>query len=282
MKKKLYTIGDVSNICGINKRNLRFYDDKGLIVPSSRDESNNYRYYSEEDVMDAIIVKELRKKGLKISEMKDILKKRNLSSLEETLSSTIKSLEKELSQLQKQLEYTKNKYDSVYECLSIYEDVEKNGPSISIGERESNYVIYTKYKSRTIASELFWDRLVELDNLAEDLKVDIVGPFTAIFHEHYFSQFFFEEGLLEVFYPVSPPDFEHENIKKVNGYKEISTIYIGEYKNALQTYVDLINYAESQKIEIIGHSMEEYLCDFPQGLNEKNSITRISFPIKLG
>ena len=43
--KKHYSIGEVSEICNVTRKALRFYDKIGMIVPDEIGE-NNYRYYS--------------------------------------------------------------------------------------------------------------------------------------------------------------------------------------------------------------------------------------------
>ena len=43
---KLYSIGEVSKICNVSKKALRFYDKIGLIAPDYISSENNYRYYS--------------------------------------------------------------------------------------------------------------------------------------------------------------------------------------------------------------------------------------------
>lgn len=280
MNNGFYTIGELSEICGINKSTLRFYDDKKLLIPSFRDKINNYRYYTEEDVMNAIIIKELQKKGMNIGEMKNILNERSLNSLKNKLENTISSLEKEKNILEEKISYAKNKYHSIEQCLNISNKIKEEGQRITIRKTEDTYAIFTKYKSKVKATKLFWGRHVELTKLSEELDLTISGPFTAIFHDYYKNQFFIEEGELEVLYPILKPSKLSENIKYIEGGKFISTIYIGKYQNLLPSYSNLIEYADKNNIEITGKSIEEYLCDFTLGLNEEDYITRISFPIK--
>lgn len=281
MTKKLFTIGELEKICGISKRTLRFYDQKGLIVPDTRNEQNNYRYYTEKNILDAIIVKELRKKGLKISEMKDVLKKRDLNHLKKILQDSIVSLKKEKLIVEKQLNYTIEKYNSILHYLPLYNYTKHSENSVQVQKKEATHVLFTKYISTTLATNLFWDRLVELNKLAEKYNVEITGPFSAIFHEHYFNQFFFNEGNLEVFFPIAPTTLKNDNIKFIDNITVISSIYTGKYENSLLTYNNLINYAETNKIKIIGPAIEEYLCDFSLGINEEDWITKISFPIQI-
>ena len=55
-----YTIGEISKITNLNKKTLRFYDEKGILKPLKRDEYNNYRYYSEQEILKALVIREMR------------------------------------------------------------------------------------------------------------------------------------------------------------------------------------------------------------------------------
>ncbi|MDO4542471.1 MAG: MerR family DNA-binding transcriptional regulator, partial [Bacillota bacterium] len=44
--KKEFSIGEVSRMCNISLKTLRYYDDLGILKPSRR-EPNGYRYYDE-------------------------------------------------------------------------------------------------------------------------------------------------------------------------------------------------------------------------------------------
>lgn len=45
----MYRINELAKLAGITTRTLRYYDQKGLLIPSYKD-SNGYRYYNEENV----------------------------------------------------------------------------------------------------------------------------------------------------------------------------------------------------------------------------------------
>ena len=48
-KDELYSIGEVSRICNISKKALRFYDQLGVVRPDMVCRENGYRYYVSED-----------------------------------------------------------------------------------------------------------------------------------------------------------------------------------------------------------------------------------------
>ena len=46
----MYSVKEVSELCGITIRTLHYYDEIGLLTPQ-KDPRNNYRFYSDEDIL---------------------------------------------------------------------------------------------------------------------------------------------------------------------------------------------------------------------------------------
>ncbi len=66
-------IGEVSETLGISVSNIRFYEKKGLIGPD-RDKESKYRNYSEEDISELKQIIVLRKMGVTIEAITEVLK----------------------------------------------------------------------------------------------------------------------------------------------------------------------------------------------------------------
>lgn len=62
-------INEVEQLVGITKKNIRFYEDQGLLSPR-RNKENGYREYGEEDVKTLEQIKLLRKLGLPLEEIR--------------------------------------------------------------------------------------------------------------------------------------------------------------------------------------------------------------------
>ena len=45
-EQEFYSIGEVSKICNVSKKALRFYDKINIISPDYISEENKYRYYN--------------------------------------------------------------------------------------------------------------------------------------------------------------------------------------------------------------------------------------------
>lgn len=66
------TIGKASKLLSVNPRTLRFYEQIGLVRPTSRSE-NGYRLYSPQDVERLMFVSRAKKLGLTLNEIGSVL-----------------------------------------------------------------------------------------------------------------------------------------------------------------------------------------------------------------
>jgi DNA-binding transcriptional MerR regulator len=67
----VYKISEFSKITNLSVKTLRYYDQEGILKPSSRAE-NAYRYYDQNDFKKAELVKFLRDMDFSIAEIKDM------------------------------------------------------------------------------------------------------------------------------------------------------------------------------------------------------------------
>ena len=85
-------INKVEELVGITKKNIRFYEDKGLLSPQ-RNAENGYREYSDEDVESLRKIKLLRQLSVPIEEISNLQK--GILTLEDCMKRHIIYLERE-------------------------------------------------------------------------------------------------------------------------------------------------------------------------------------------
>lgn len=90
-------INEVEQAIGIIKKNIRFYEQQGLLKPS-RNLSNGYRDYSPEDITALRQIKLLRKLGIPIEDIKKL--QNHYLTLEDCLRRHLISLERESKNLE--------------------------------------------------------------------------------------------------------------------------------------------------------------------------------------
>lgn len=69
------TIKDFAKLCKCNPQTLRYYDKENLLKPNRVDHWTGYRYYSEEQALDFVKIKNLQEADFSIKEIKELLTK---------------------------------------------------------------------------------------------------------------------------------------------------------------------------------------------------------------
>lgn len=103
-----YTTGELAKECGITVRTVQFYDQKGILVPSSLTEGGR-RLYSEEDMKMMKIICFLRDIGLSLDTIGQLLREEDPGSVISIL------LEQQEQQLQEEIGERQDKLDRLAE-----------------------------------------------------------------------------------------------------------------------------------------------------------------------
>ena len=104
MGQQLYTIGKVAKLMGIQPQLLRHYCDIGLITPEYIDPQTGYRYFSFEQLPDIDRTRFLLRCGLRLKEIKQVLREDNLPLLVELLNKERKQKQLEMQRAQDGME----------------------------------------------------------------------------------------------------------------------------------------------------------------------------------
>ena len=98
-------INEVEALVNITKKNIRFYEEQGLLSPQ-RNTENGYRNYSEEDVQTLRQIKLLRKLGVPIEEIRQMLL--GVHTLSDGMRRHLISLEREKQNLEHSISFCRN------------------------------------------------------------------------------------------------------------------------------------------------------------------------------
>src|ERR1041385_7593236 len=71
--KTSYGIGEFSTVTGLSVKTLRFYHEKGILVPTSVDAATGYRYYDAGKVEKARVIMRLRAMEFSIEDIAAVL-----------------------------------------------------------------------------------------------------------------------------------------------------------------------------------------------------------------
>ena len=113
---RIMKIYQVEELVGITKKNIRFYEDKGLLNPN-RNPENDYREYSLEDVKLLEKIKLLRKLSVPIEEIK--LLENGKLSITQCMDQQIERLEKEQQNVQVMKEFCERLKEEAVDINSL-------------------------------------------------------------------------------------------------------------------------------------------------------------------
>ena len=253
MKRSRYTVGEMANLCNVTAKQLRYYDQQGLLKPAYRDRQNGYRYYEDSQIEEVLLLSSLKELDLPNQRIGALLKKRDLRTLSRELLSFLESRQAAAE------------------------------PSVSVVEFPAAWVAYTRYQCYWKASRLFISRRAELLKLMDQAGLEPVDVNMAIFHSDYKKQFSEDpsddEGDLEVCYRIKNPNPQLPNCRRLPAFRAVSCIYVGPYSEMLPAYLSLEAYAQRHGLLLRGISMEEYLIGATMTANPQNYVTRIYLPI---
>ena len=71
--KTIYSIGEFSQVTGLSVKTLRFYHERGILIPSSVDDASGYRFYDATKVEKARVIMRLRQMEFSIEDIAAVL-----------------------------------------------------------------------------------------------------------------------------------------------------------------------------------------------------------------
>ena len=128
----MYTIGQVSEITGISKDRLRYYEVKGILKPK-KNETNNYREYNFSDIDTVLLIEFYRTMDLSIDTIREICLNSTINDVE---SMTVEK-EKEIKLKLEELNLIKNNLNKFRDDCEV---IRKNLNVFSIKEMPAVYI----------------------------------------------------------------------------------------------------------------------------------------------
>lgn len=278
-----YTIGQMAELCNVSKRVLRYYDQNDIVVPSHRDQSTNYRYYTEEQIEQILFLQELRDLSFPVKTISKLFSDRDLTAFEVELEAHMKQLQEEITELRIKQDKTLEILLRVVRGRIAIENFGRvSDNKVQVVHFHKRTVANTRYISFLNAKKLFLSRRAELMKIISDNKYVSIGSNMAIFHSGYLRQFSNDKedeyGDLEILIEVKNGEVG-KNCRVIDGFDAVSAVFIGPYRKMEPLYKQMERYAEEHNIKLTGISIEEYLVGATMTNNPDNYVTRIYLPI---
>lgn len=264
----MYIISQFSKITGLTIKALRYYDEKGILIPSYRDKENLYRYYNDEDIKKAQLIKYLRSLNFSIMEITETLSLvEDQNDLTYILQEKIKYIENNISREKELI----NKINS--NTITINNELQNNNYEITITDVEEIFV----------ASLRFTGEYQELEKYVPLLYKVVKNNKTGPHFNCYFDDDYAKQANIELCIPIKK-EISNSAVKciKLPKITALHTVHYGDYNRLYLAYRAVFKYANKHQIKISTPIREVYVkCP---GIifkgNPANYITEIFFPIE--
>ena len=147
-----YRVGELADLFGLTKEGIRYYERKGLIS-SSRDEKNNYRYYTRNQITTLKHIRMYEGLGFSLEEAVDMLKLTSLEQTQENLAEKIQELQKK----EQELLEMKNQLSAQYEAV-----LRIQSGSITLREAPESYFLHRAPDEHSACNEAERQRIMQL------------------------------------------------------------------------------------------------------------------------
>ena len=282
MKDKYYSIGKVSEICNIPIKTLRYYDKINVMIPNLRQENNNYRYYSHDQMVRLFIIKRLRYLGFSLEEVKNILKENDIKNIEVIVEEKRNSIKAEIDELNKKYEEAATFKSKIHVANMILENSGNYNVDNSFRlERQREVYVFGKtammqsYKNENVNLE----KWIDIIEAAKERNLNIQGDILVSYHTEMFGQFINRDCEVE-FSIVVENNVEDVEVKKFGGFLAANAIHVGEYSDIIHTYISLKRWIEEKSLVVNGPVTERFMLSPVDLPNTNSHIVKIIVPVK--
>ena len=146
-------INQVEQLVGITKKNIRFYEEQGLLSPG-RNRENGYRDYTEEDVKKLEQIKLFRKLGLPLEEI------RRMQAGESTVADSMKRHLVTLEREQQNISHSIRLCSMMKEKEGLLSDLDTHSLLSQMEEMEKEGTFFRDIKKRDVRQKRYMGALI--------------------------------------------------------------------------------------------------------------------------
>lgn len=286
--KKIYSTSEICNLCNTSRKQLRYYEECGILGDVPRESRNNYRYYTAEHIYKIVAAKGLKSIEMPMSDMKGVIDGTDIDSISKTLQHQMvlskEALEASLRKYEQSL-LVYSKFSEDLTLLKLHQQPDSS-PWYEVVERGPQEVVALSYTS-TWEDEPYLDvhYLPCIQSIAQTVNSAFFGALIYVTYDHFDSRscsFNQQPNKFKIAVPVLDQKKRCSHYDTIPGFRGVSAIHIGSPKNGrlTKTYSRLLHWARDQGYELENWSVEEWIIS-PMVTNSKDLwVIKIMIPFQ--
>lgn len=267
-KQELYSIGEVSRICNISKKALRFYDKIGIICPDKISEENNYRYYSRETLLSVPVIKYFKQMGFRLEEMREFLEGSTYEAHERGFRQKIDELKQQEEEIHMSYTSVKDWYDLVLEAESV---IKNNVTEVSIKYMDTVTTCFLEQEFCHNYMESIIN--IEWTNYLEKIGQTITGA-VILWFENYREKMDGKKTRCRILQKTIRDCSDHPTMT-LGGTMMAACYHIGPHETINETYEKIFAWAEKHGYKCSEDSVERYVTDYWTIRNSEEFVTEV-------
>jgi len=269
-KTDQYFIGDMSRLCNISKKALRYYDEIDLI-PSQRDDCNNYRFYTNESLLAVPVIKYYKQMGFTLDQMKEFIEgnKANIfKSIQRSFKEKLHELGQDQISIQRKQISVKDWSELIKEAETV---IENDIHEVSIKFVEPSSILFQdQLFENNIKSSII---NLQFTKHVEDLENAITGP-VIINYSSYKDRIDGENQNVKLLQKTIM-SCQDVHLYKFGGQLMVSCYHIGAHENIRDSYIRIEQWVRDNGYVLARESFERYVTDYWTTNNKSKFVTEI-------
>jgi DNA-binding transcriptional MerR regulator len=269
--KNSYSIGEFSQVTGLPVKTLRFYHEKGILLPSSIDESTGYRFYDASKIEKARVIMRLRAMEFSIEDIAKVL----VECADE--ADILNHLQRQRNTLQQRIREDRDIIRSLDEIIASEKEAQRilEQADFAVEEKSAETMIIAgirikgKYRD---CGEIF-------SRLGKAVGRYIAGKPLCLYYDGEYRE---EDADFEPCFPIRKEvNVPGVSVRSMPTARCLTLLHRGPYTQLGRSYAKILNAADERKQTIALPTREVYLKG--PGMifkgNPKNYLTEIQLPI---
>jgi DNA-binding transcriptional MerR regulator len=271
--KTSYSIGEFSRITGLSVKTLRFYHEKGILIPNSVDEATGYRYYDAGKVEKARVIMRLRQMEFSIEDIAAVLGECSDEA------DILNYLERQKHLLQQRIQEDRDIVRSLTEIIAREKAAQQllEGSSFAVEEKELEplRIAGIRMKGR------YSDCGAGFARLGKAVGRYICGRALCLYYDGEYRE---TDADFEPCFPLRKElAVEGVSVRTLPGGRCLSLLHRGPYDQLGRSYAKILKQAAERKLNLVLPTREVYVKGpgmIFQG-NPKNYLTEIQLPTQV-
>lgn len=269
--KTSYSIGEFSQVTGLSVKTLRFYHERGILLPTSVDEATGYRFYGADKIEKARVIMRLRGMEFSIEDIAAVLG----DCTDE--ADILNHLERQKNVLQQRIQEDRDIVRSLSEIIANEKAAKQllDAGNFTVEEKSLPPLLVAGIRMKGKYS----DCGKSFGQLGKSVGRYIVGKALCLYYDGEYRD---GDADIEPCFPIRKEvTMDGVSVRTLPGSRCLSLIHRGAYDQLGRSYAKILKRAEELKLKIALPTREVYLKG--PGMifkgNPKNYLTEIQLPI---